>query len=377
MLIGLFAACLPPVGTLLPLTAEVRAPSGVVVRVFDPRRTDAEFRGCVDGECRIMMHGRERQGAAWVPRPFERRGFGPVVVLPIETFEQVVRLPACAPAPPVEAPESRPPDRPVRRPRRQARAFEPPPIDARLTTPLAPPRAPPSGPPVRTVIARAMIDGPTDSLPGLSVAAPTSAGREATQAGRFTTQDRRVSGRVLPDGRVHFEGGPTVQSLDDPAPVKGNPWDRFPPMAGGVGGRGEGLNALDGADIYAPQKRAFLEETRAERFEMYRRHRRSRLVDHSALHRACAAALDLPAAARKTRLFLLWDEVETAPAAEAQASADAARHYIEEVIRARLPRGAGGYSVEEIIELNLCRAPPLFDPYADPDLPAQVARRCE
>lgn len=375
MLIGLLAACLPPVGTLVPMTAEVRAPSGIVVQVFDPGRNDAEFRGCDAGECRIMIHRREAVAGGWRTRPFDERGFGPVVVLPEEALARVVRLPDCAPAPTPETP------REVRRPARRE-GFRLPPLDARLTTPLAPATPPAADPPVAAVIARAVVaapvEPPAEPYPGLRISAPSEASPAPVEPGRFTTADGRVSGRVLPDGRVQFEGRGGIVPLDDPAPVKGNPWDRIPPLEGGVGVAGEGLNALDGADIYAPQKRAFLEETRAERLALYRRHRRAAELDHSALHAACSAAIrDLEGDARKARLFLLWAEIAPQDDPVAQASAAAARRHVERQIRERLPREAGGYSLAELIELNLCRGPPLFDPYGDPGLPVQVADGCE
>jgi hypothetical protein len=146
---------------------------------------------------------------------------------------------------------------------------------------------------------------------------------------------------------------------------------------GGVGGRGEGLNALDGADIYAREKRLFLERTAPQRAAMRRAQRRRALADHRALHAACNAAVEqMSGEARRTRLFMLWDEVADHPLPDAVASARSARAYIERIVRERLPRRSGGYSLDELVRLNLCRAPPLFDPYADPELPDRVAAAC-
>lgn len=369
--IGLLTACLPAVGTVLPLKSPLRVPTGVVVQVFSPARNDAEFRGCDADTCRVMLHARRQGPNGWQPVPFDERGFGPVVELPRELLARTVRLPTCQPDPAPPAPAPRRRRRvvraaiPVAPPSAQQRSTEQPETHPSNTPPRPPTWADraPFAPPPHVLSARATPHAP-DAPPGLDLSTPTAPVEAPAQVGPFVTSGGRVSGEILPDGRVRFDPPPIV-TLEAAGPdlAPRSPLDA--PRLLGVGGRGEGLNALDGADIYAREKRLFLERTAPERAAMRAAARRQALVDHQALYAACDAAMRLDGAARRARLFALWDEVSQAPLPDATASTRSVRAYLERRIRAELPRDAGGYPLDELMRLNRCRPPPLFDPYAE------------
>ena len=121
-----------------------------------------------------------------------------------------------------------------------------------------------------------------------------------------------------------------------------------------------------GDDPYAGGKRAFLDRTREERYQLGKRYRKQQLARSPELaranvDRALASTTDIPL--RKQLLFELWDECAESGDNDLVTGGAAARGMILGAIRTEL-RGDAAYTADELAELNRHResAAP-FAPY--------------
>lgn len=380
--------CLPPVGRLMPLAEPLVAQLGVLDITFDPDRHDAEFRGCaLDGgaTCELSLHKRVEREGAWVTASFEERGFGEAVTVPRDALAAAVRLPPCVEPEPPPPPVKTPP-KPVKKPRRAPKRRAPEP---------APPPGPDADP---EAIARARIAGApgVEALvegayhPGITfndrpAPAPLFVVPEPGERLRI---DERVVVEVAEDGTVTFHRAPAGP------PAETGWWLQQPDRATGgrhrskaqalmesqaIAGmqataRGEGLNALDGADIDAPIKRAYMEATRAARMAMYAEQRRRALnLAIFRLEDQLAAVRDseVRAAEKAAAVFRLWAEAsnETEAAVDGRhASAGAeARDHVESFVRRAWRRAPAGFDRAALVELHRANGwvpgKPVFDPY--------------
>jgi hypothetical protein len=359
--------CLPRVGETLRLKQALRAQAGIVVRVFEPYRNDAEFRGCEAGVCGLMVHRRQRDGARWVPVPAEARGFGEDLSVPQEDLHRLVVLPACAapvePEPPV--PKRR---RRVRRakPRRAPVPVEPAPVEP---TPVEPA---PVHDNARVVVAPSPqalfrqvggdLEGPTVDGAGIKAEVGPFG---VIAPGTEVPLNRRVMAVIGDDGRLSFAanakpsaiGGMPIDPEHDG--LVGDTLDGFMPMQGGIGGSGEGLNALDGVDIDGPLKEAFAKATFEQRFGLYRKARKRAVATSLGVLVGRLRALEMSTQSpveQRVGLFLLWDEYadSTDPAAHT-AFEDAgaqARALIEDWARQPGRFGGQGFAEDELDALN-------------------------
>ncbi len=121
-------------------------------------------------------------------------------------------------------------------------------------------------------------------------------------------------------------------------------------------------------DPYASRKLAFLDQTRDARVELGRQYRKEVLARTSEIVRGNLElmwATVTDAAARKTALFDLWDEVDEAGDEEVVAAGTAARATVIGFLRARFPSSsATAYTASEIAALNGKRkSRAVFAPY--------------
>lgn len=336
--------CLPIVGRTTTLQRPVEAHVGVVVRVFGAGTHDAEFRGCDDlaATCELRLH-RRRDGR---PMPLGQRGFGALVVLPRDALFDYIEPPDCA--------------RP--QPRREEVKRERPPM-RRAPTPTAP-VAPPieaAAVPVDPTLARIAAAPPPQQLlaelgdgalsggvgeapplvalpePGLRVGLTPRVAVEVDEAGQVTFHDAvelRGPGQMEPHRRYRVAGvGPFDLAWSgqygepdalDPASASEREARDGASAGLGVGGTAEGLNALDGVDIDAPAKRAYMAATRPARLARAEAHRRrATLLSLGHLHgrlRALEADETLSTEEKAAKLREMLDDA-TDPEAGARARA--------------------------------------------------------
>ncbi len=279
--------CPPATGQLLPLKHDFRAPADGVVMLFGAASNEAEFRGCDAQICSFRLHRKHRVGGRWLSTPFDRRGMGQLLEVPVEQAPGLVVVPQCivkanpAPKLPPKTRRKRVARRiPKRRAPKKVQVTVKPIVQPGPTSTPAPVVA--AGPDsVSALIASAGFD----SLPlGVVNGRPTVAVSPfpAVRVGENAALDTRLSVSVHDNGSLAFSSKRiTVIGASAPNPNAGmtrlTPFDTSIPawLQGpttprlGVGASGDGLNALDGTDIDAPLKRAYASATYDARFELY------------------------------------------------------------------------------------------------------------
>lgn len=158
-------------------------------------------------------------------------------------------------------------------------------------------------------------------------------------------------GRIGADGSVVLDDRPGVQLA--PIPIAGS-FDLTNAIEGGLMGR----------ELFATEKRGFLEQTEALRAELTERAReRARQLGRSSLERELtriARDATRPLAARHADIFALWDDCA------ADEHGTAAQALIERFVRREMPEGsAHAFTREELEALNGERVSARrFEPYA-------------
>ena len=130
----------------------------------------------------------------------------------------------------------------------------------------------------------------------------------------------------------------------------------------------DGAMRAAGIDPYASYKLKVLDETRAERVAIGKRHRTQQLAQSKAhaqnnLVRLWSTTADL--GARKQGLFELWDECAETGSDELIAGGRAAREHVVGFIRSKLPAtGPEAFTAEELTRFNKQRrSTATFAPY--------------
>lgn len=164
-------------------------------------------------------------------------------------------------------------------------------------------------------------------------------------------------GAALRAGDADRERPRDDDATEEEKPQHGDQDAAVLPVIGGGFDATDALMRANGMDPYAAAKLKWLDETRAERMEMRRRHRLIELAKSTQNMQRHLARLwarpGLDDAARRAALFELWDDcADTGDAALAEACTRT-RAAVIGFIRARLPAGsAAAYSAEELRALN-------------------------
>ncbi len=317
--------CLPEEGTTLEIDEPIRAHLGVVVRVFTHPEFEAELRSCAHGECGVNVHRRSRWRGGW--RRSDPSGLGESVVIPEAELAAHLRLPPCEAVEPQIVRTRRRPKRPIAEP-----------------APPTPPKVAPPEPP-EPAAARLAAAPPPDELlrrvaSGELGGAPVGEAEVGVwrlpDVGETMALDGRVAVEVDEEGRVTFSrnmglrGPGSVAAnqsyevlgvgpfslgfqgqYEDPEAADPGTGDqqlaRQGLPAGGAEMRGEGLNALDGVDIDAPLKRAFMAatwEARVERARAFRRRALARSMGELRGRLRAIWSADLPLDVKRDRIRL-------------------------------------------------------------------------
>ncbi len=162
-------------------------------------------------------------------------------------------------------------------------------------------------------------------------------------------------------GEANPDELPGVRATEEPVEDHSNPDAVIAPILSGSFDATDAVMRAAGMDPYFAAKLKWMDETRAERTELARRHRDRELAKSTQNMRRHLARLwqrpGLDAAARREALFELWDDcVEQGEAALLDACTRTRAEVIG-FIRARLPAGSpAAYTADELRALNARRA---------------------
>ena len=176
----------------------------------------------------------------------------------------------------------------------------------------------------------------------------------------------RRAGEVNPDS----DEARIARSIEQEAPAADNPEVVIVPIIAGTFDATDAVMRAAGMDPYAAAKLKWLDDTRAERMEMRRRHRLLELGKSTQSMRRHLGRLwsrfELDDAGRRDALFELWDDcIDSGDDTAVLEACKRTRAEVIGFIRARLPASsAAGYSADQLRALNRRRASTIpFAPY--------------
>jgi hypothetical protein len=176
-------------------------------------------------------------------------------------------------------------------------------------------------------------------------------------------------GKALRAGEPDPDELPGVRAIEHTDPDESDPDEVIVPILSGGFDATDAVMRANGWDPYLSAKLKWLDETRPERLEMRKAHRKEQLAHATQNMRRHLARLwrqpGLDDAARKAVLFELWDDCDERGDDDVLAACERTRAAVIGFIHARLPAGSpAAYTADELRALNAHRASTIvFAPY--------------